>query len=49
MIKVTIATEDGEVLDQFEVEAKPGFDTPVKLANAVRDVIDMRFETRDPE
>ena len=51
-IKVSLTTEDGEVLDQFLVErpvprnCKPVVieDTPAQLAHDVRDHVEMRFE-----
>lgn len=40
-IKVTLTTEDGEVLDQFIVREDPdqGSQTVVQLANSVRDAV----------
>jgi len=45
-VKVTITTEDGEVLDQFTIEDKD-WDTDVNLANMVRSTIEDKLPTED--
>lgn len=43
-ILVTLATPDGYVIDHFRVEIPEGSDE-IKLANEIREMIELRFET----
>jgi hypothetical protein len=52
MVKVTITTPDGEVLEMFTVAPGPRprsgeLDGPIKLAAIVKDHIEHRFEVED--
>jgi hypothetical protein len=49
-VKVTITTEDNEVLDQFMVEKGPNSNSlsVIGLADEVRETLEFEFEVEDP-